>query len=874
MTKNKAKLTPMLQQYMEFKDQHPDKVLLFRMGDFYETFFDDAITASKILGITLTSRDRKKDNAVPLAGFPHHALKNYLHKLVKAGQKVVICEQVEDPKQAKGIVKRDIVDIVTPGAIIDDQFLEGSNDNFLIALYRDKKGLTGLAGIDISTGKFMFTELNQGQIKDEILRLKPVEIIILVHEFSEEIKSFSPEIEAIPITVVDNLYFDINNCENSLKEFFGVENLEAFRLNEHKTGAIACSMCLEYLKSLKKNDIKHISSLNYYSLDDFLIVDEISRRNLELVRSIRTGSKEGTLLSVMDKTRTPMGSRLLMERIKYPHLDINVIQHRLNAVSECKEKIHITEDIRLILDKIGDLSRIISKIGTLKANPRDLIALSTYLRTSPELKYLLEEFENPLFMYLSNNLENYSEVTDLIERAILENPPLTITDGNIISDGYNDELDELRSISREGKGWIAGLQKKEKEITGIPSLKIGYNKVFGYYLEVTKTHKDKIPDHYIRKQTLVNSERYISPELKEYESKVLGAEERIKNIEYELFTELRQAVYDKLEWIQKYVQIIAETDYIANLGYIAYHFNYCRPEFSTEGILELKDCRHPVIETLLKEEEFIPNDAELNSSKSLIALITGPNMAGKSTYLRQIGLIAIMAQMGSFVPASTAVLPIFDQVFTRVGASDNLAQGQSTFLVEMLETANILHNATEKSLVLLDEVGRGTSTFDGLSLAWAIVEHISSRNKSKTLFATHYHELTELENVLMNVKNFNVSVKEWNDKMIFMRKIEKGGADQSYGIQVARLAGVPLKVINRAKQILRNLEEHELSPQGLTAQLKKQLSGKSPQRDIFEVFIEKSEEKNEVLDELAEIDVNSITPMEALQKLVELQKKL
>ncbi len=874
MTKDRTKLTPMLQQYMEFKDQHPDKVLLFRMGDFYETFFDDAVTASKILGITLTSRDRKKENSIPLAGFPHHSLKNYLHKLVKAGQKVVICEQVEDPKQAKGIVKRDIVDIVTPGAIIDDQFLENSIDNLLIALYRDKKGLTGLAGVDISTGKFTFTELNQGQIKDEILRLKPVEIIILVHEFAEEIKSFSPEIGEIPVTVIDNLYFDINNCENTLKDFFGVENLEAFRLNEHATGAVACAMCLEYLKSLKKNDIKHINSLKYYSLDDFLIVDEISRRNLELVKSIRTNSREGTLLSIMDKTRTPMGSRLLVERIRYPHLDINVIQHRLNAVAECKEKIHICEDIRLILDKIGDLSRIISKIGTLKANPRDLLALSTYLSTSPELKLILEDFENPLFRYLSDNLENYSEITQFIESAIQENPSLTITDGSIISDGYNEELDELRSISREGKGWIAGLQQKEKEKTGIPSLKIGYNKVFGYYLEVTKTHKDKIPEHYIRKQTLVNSERYISPELKEYESKVLGAEERIKNIEYELFTELRLKIYNKLEWIQKYVQIIAETDFITNLGYIAYHYNYCRPEFSSDGKLELKDCRHPVIETLLKEEDFIPNDAVLDSAKSLIALITGPNMAGKSTYLRQIGLIAIMAQMGSFVPAASAVLPIFDQVFTRVGASDNLAQGQSTFLVEMLETANILHNATPKSLVLLDEVGRGTSTFDGLSLAWAIVEHIASKNKSKTLFATHYHELTELENVLPCVRNFNVSVKEWNDKMIFMRKIEKGGADQSYGIQVARLAGVPMKVINRAKQILRNLEEHELSPQGLTAQLKKQLSGKSPQRDIFEVFIEKSEEKNEVLEELADIDVNSITPMEALQKLVELQKKL
>ncbi|PID28124.1 MAG: DNA mismatch repair protein MutS [Candidatus Cloacimonadota bacterium] len=866
----------MLRQFLEVKEAHPDKLVLFRMGDFYETFFEDAKTASRILGITLTARNKNDENPIPLAGFPYHALKNYMDKLVQNNMKVVICEQIEDPKLAKGIVKRDITEIITPGAILDTQYIEKNEFNYLAAVYKSpKKDKTGIAGIDISTGEFIFTEVFSELAIDEIQRINPAEIVVCSKEDEERIKNARLNPEPV-ISMFDHWNFDVKETSSVLLNHFKINSLESLGAKNKPCGATAAALALSYVKSLKKEELKHISNLRFYHRGDYMMLDEVSRRNLELTKSMRYNSKQGSLLSVIDKTQTPMGSRLLSSNLISPLLNQRKIEDRLDAVEELKNQIILNEDLREILKEIGDLSRIISKVGTKRINPREVIALGNYLSAAPRIIAVMNNFKSKKLKTLYDNIFDYNDICSLIKNSVIDNPSATITDGNIIRDGFNNELDDLRSVSRDGKSWIARLETEEKKQTGIPSLKIGYNKVFGYYLEVTKTHKDKIPEHYIRKQTLVNSERYISPQLKEYENKVLGAEERIKNLEHEIFTLIREQLYENIEIMQQYVSIVAEIDVLSNLAHIAYNRNYCRPVFNDKDTLEIIDGRHPVIETMLKSGEFIPNDVSLNGTDCLIALITGPNMAGKSTYLRQTGLLAIMAQLGSFVPAKSASMPIFDKVFTRVGASDNLAQGQSTFLVEMIETANILNSATKNSLILLDEIGRGTSTFDGLSLAWSIVEYIHNqkRLRSKTLFATHYHELTELEYVLSGVKNFNIAVREWNDEMIFLRKIERGDADQSYGIQVARLAGVPDKVVKRAKQILANLEQHELSPQGLTKKIKKQLSQLSPQMDIFEVMIEKSEEKNEIIEEIKNADLDNMTPKDAMRFLIELQQKI
>jgi len=871
------KLTPMLKQFIAIKEQHPDKLLLFRMGDFYETFFEDAKTASKILGITLTSRNKKADDPIPLAGFPYHALDTYLDKLVKKGLKVVICEQLEDPKKAKGLVKRGITDIITPGSIIDDKLIDSVDHNYLGAVYQHQKSdVIGFAVIDASTGDFIFTELEKEELKNELLRLKPSEIIVQNSEVEEIINSLNIDIE-LTITIFDSWYFNPEEAKNALLDHFGTTSLEGFGAENKLFATTAAGVALSYLKSLKNNDLKHISKIRFYSIKNYMQLDEVSRRNLELIKSIRYNSSYGSLISILDETETPMGARKIRDWLLNPLLDKVQIELRLNAVEELKNNFSLTSDIRDLFKTIGDLSRILGKIGTKRINPRDTIALKNYLETASVLFDLLGEFKNEFLKSLKLKIADYSNITELINKTIIEEAPILITDGNIIKASCNTDLDELREVSRNGKGWIARLEKEERKKTGISSLKVSYNRVFGYYIEVTRRYKDQIPEHYIRKQTLVNSERYISPQLKEYEAKVLGAEERIKNLEYELFIEIREQLYKEIEPIQQYVEVVAIIDVLANLAQLAYKNNYEKPEFNDDGLINIKQSRHPVIEKLLKNEEFIPNDIYLNDKDNQISLITGPNMAGKSTYLRQVGLLAIMAQMGSFIPVTSANMPIFDKVFTRVGASDNLAMGQSTFLVEMIEAANILNSATPDSLILLDEIGRGTSTFDGLSLAWSIVEYIHNNPKvaAKTLFATHYHELTELENVLPRVKNFNIVVKEWNDKIIFLRKIERGSADQSYGIQVARLAGVPEKVIRRAKQILHNLEEHEISPQGLSKTAKKQLSNYySNQLDIFDAIVDKSEEKNEILETIKELDVNKLTPIEAINKLSELKDKL
>ncbi len=870
----KKKITPMLKQFLDIKEKHPDKILLFRMGDFYETFFDDAKIVSKILGITLTARDKKAEQPVPLAGFPHHALENYLDKLVKRGRKVVICEQLEDPRKAKGLVKRGIVDIITPGSILDDKIIAKTDHNFLAAIYHKEKKI-GFALIDISTGDFLFTEFAQDKLANELQRTQPVEIVVE----NESEKAFIEKINlenALTITIYESWFFDPDEAKKVLQKHFHTKTLEGFGAKGKSFGITAAGMALAYLKSLKNNEMQHVIELRYYSLDNFMRLDEISRRNLELTHSLRYGKNFGTLISVLDKTQTPMGARKLKDWMLNPLLDKNEINSRLDAVETLIDNFTIMEDLRAVLSKIGDLSRIISKVGTMRINPRDVLALKDYLSAAPLIFEIIAQLDTTLIKKLQSEIEDYSEIFELIEISIKEDPPLLITEGSIFKAKYDEDLDDLREVSKNGKSWIARLENEEKEKTKIPSLKVGYNKVFGYYLEVTKTHKDKIPEHYICKQTLVNSERYISPKLKEYEAKVLGAEERIKNLEYELFLEIRQQLNQKVALMQKFVYVVAYLDVLTNFAYLAYKRNYHKPIFNEERSIQINNSRHPVIEYLLEEEEFIPNDVMMDHDSNMIILITGPNMAGKSTYLRQVGLLAIMAQMGSFIPAEKANIPIFDHVFTRVGAADNLAMGQSTFLVEMIETANILNSATNDSLILLDEIGRGTSTFDGLSLAWAIVEHIHNNPKiaATTLFATHYHELTELENILPKVKNFNIQVKEWNDEIIFLRKIKRGSADQSYGIQVARLAGIPKKVIKRAKIILKNLEAHELSPQGLSANARKVSSTPRDQLDIFDVLIEKNDKKDKILEEIKNLDLNNLTPLEAINKLSELKDKL
>ena len=871
------KLTPMLKQFIDIKEQHPDKLLLFRMGDFYETFFEDAKIASKILGITLTARNKKADDPIPLAGFPYHALDNYLDKLVKKGLKVVICEQIEDPKKAKGLVKRGITDIVTPGSIIDEKFIDSVDHNYLGAIYQEQKSkIFGFAVIDASTGDFIFTELEKDELKNELLRLRPSEIVVQDGDAEDFLTSFNIEYEPT-ITIFDSWYFDPEEAKRALLNHFGTTTLEGFGAHNKLFATTAAGAAISYLKSLKNNDLKHIGKMRFYSIKNYMQLDEVTRRNLELIKSIRYNSSFGSLISIIDETETPMGARKLRDWLLNPLLDKEKIELRLNAVQELKNNFSLTTDIRNLFKTIGDLSRILGKIGTKRVNPRDAIALKNYLETASILSTMMNEFDNEFLNSLQQEIADYSNIIKLINTTIMDEPPILITEGNIIKNEFNSDLDELREVSKNGKGWIARLEEEERKKTGISSLKVNYNRVFGYYIEVTARHKDKIPEHYIRKQTLVNSERYISPQLKEFEAKVLGAEERIKNLEYELFIDIREKLYKEIEPIQQYVEVVAVIDVLANLAQLAYKNNYAKPKFNDEGYIDIKQSRHPVIEKILKDEEFIPNDVQMNNKDNQISLITGPNMAGKSTYLRQIGLLAIMAQMGSFIPVASADMPIFDKVFTRVGASDNLAMGQSTFLVEMIEAANILNSATPGSLILLDEIGRGTSTFDGLSLAWSIVEYIHNNPKisAKTLFATHYHELTELENILPRVKNFNIVVKEWNDKIIFLRKIERGSADQSYGIQVARLAGVPEKVIKRAKQILHNLEEHEISPQGLSSTAKRQLSNyHTNQLDIFDAIIEKSEEKNEILETIRDLDVNKLTPLEAINKLSELKNKL
>jgi DNA mismatch repair protein MutS len=869
-----AKITPMLKQYLEVKRAHPDKLVLFRMGDFYETFFEDAYTSSKVLNITLTTRNKNDENPVPLAGFPYHALDNYLDKLIKAGLKVAICEQVEDPKTAVGLVKRDITEIITPGAILDQNLIDKHENNFLCSVYYEKNAdIIGLAALDISTADFRFTELTEEDFVSELQRLHPAEIIVSSTTAEKRLLEKLGEFKPV-LTVFDNWQFQPSEALQLLKKHFKVKSLESFGAHDKNIGATAAGAALAYVQSLYKNDLKHIASLHYYSLSSYMQLDEVTRRNLELLKSMRYGNRSGSLIDIIDQTMTPMGSRLLQHWLLNPLLDVQEITARQDVIAVLLHGFPYLKDLRVKLKDIGDISRLISKIGSQRINPREIIALQSYLLVLKEISDILTSFESELTTHWANQIKQFDDLIEKIDNAFNERPPLSITEGGMFKKGYHPELDELLLLSHDGKSWIAQLEDDERKKTGIPTLKVGYNKVFGYYIEVTAAHRSKVPDYYIGKQTLVNAERFISPRLKEYEAKVLSAEERIKSLEYELFKEFRIYLADQISRLQNLSEIVALIDVFGSLAFVAYQNDYCRPVFTEECSLDISNGRHPVIEKLLTGEEFIPNDTLLNSEDNRIAIITGPNMAGKSTYLRQIGLIVILAQMGSYVPAKNIQLPVFERIFTRVGASDNLAQGQSTFLVEMIETANILHSATPDSLILLDEIGRGTSTFDGLSLAWSIVEYIEKYVSAMTLFATHYHELTELENLYPAVKNYNIAVKEWQDQMIFLRKIERGGADQSYGIQVARLAGIPDKVVRRAKDILKNLEEHEISPQGLTNTIRKKLNMSIPQMEIFEVLLDKSEEKDTFIQEIKNLDLNEMTPIQVWQFLKDLQNRI
>ncbi len=810
MAADTPKITPMMRQYLQVKqDLASDTILLFRMGDFYELFFEDAEKGSEAMGITLTKRA-----GVPMAGIPYHALKNYLPKIIEQGIKVAIAEQMEDPKQAKGIVKREIVQIITPGTILDSDILAAEQSNFIVGISKRKDDF-GIASLDISTGEFKATEVSGiAQLETEINSLNPAEIII-AESLQDFIKIELPNFPTkITITPVDSWIFDLETARDLLHAQFGVASLDGFGCRDFTTGISAAGAILYYAKNNLRCSAEYIKNFATYNSSGFLTLDRISQKNLELVTPIFTDSKKATLISVLDKCLTPMGKRLLREWVLRPLQNCEAINNRLSAVEILFDDQILLTELREILCSVKDLERTISRINVGNANGRDLLSLEQGLSVIPQLKEVIDIVDTGYLAKLNDQLLDVSELSSLIADTIDPECPTTIKDGNIIKTGYNSLLDEFRSAATDGKSWIAKLQAQEQENTGIKNVKVKFNKVFGYFLEVSNSNKDLVPESWIRKQTLVNCERYITPELKEIEDKILGSEDKSKALEYEIFQEIREKVINETAMIQKIAQAIAQIDSLASLAKVALDNDYNKPTVTDDYVLNIVDGRHPVVDALLTEESFVPNDTLLDNDENNMAIITGPNMAGKSTYIRQVALITIMAQMGSFVPAQSAEIGLVDRIFTRIGAADDLSRGQSTFMVEMVETANILNNATDRSLIILDEIGRGTSTFDGLSLAWSIAEYILDEKRSRTLFATHYHELVEMKMIQNGVKNYNVAVSEWNDQIIFLRKIVEGGTDKSYGIQVARLAGLPIPVVERAKEILANLEKKELNPQG------------------------------------------------------------
>lgn len=882
-----AKLTPMMQQYVETKEQYHDCILFYRLGDFYEMFFEDAITCSKELEITLTGKACGQEERAPMCGIPYHAVDGYLTKLVSKGYKVAICEQVEDPKQTKGLVKREVVRIVTPGTNLSTQSLDESKNNYLMGIvYID--GCFGISVVDVTTGDYLATEVDSNRkLIDEINKFMPSEIICNDAFFMSgiDIDDLRNRMQ-IAVSSLESWYFDEALCERTLKEHFKINTLSGLGLSEFRVATVAAGVVLRYLIEMQKTSLEHLTTITPYITSKYMLLDSSTRRNLEIVETLREKQKRGSLLWVLDKTKTAMGARLLRTFIEQPLVDEEEIEARLDAVEELSSEMISREEIREYLSPIYDLERLISRISYKSANPRDLIAFQSSLSMLPYIKEIMGTFHSSLLQKINEQLDTLEDVCKLIEDAIMEEPPLAVKEGGIIKEGFREDVDKLRKAKTEGKTWLAELENKEKETTGIKNLRVKYNKVFGYYLEVTNSYKDLVPDTWIRKQTLTNAERYTTPELKELEDVILGAEEKLYALEYEIFCEIRDGISAQIRRIQNTAKAIANIDVFASLSTVAQLNNFVKPELNQNGVIDIKKGRHPVVEKMLANDSFVYNDTYLDNGDKRVSIITGPNMAGKSTYMRQTALIVLMAQIGSFVPAESANIGIVDRIFTRVGASDDLASGQSTFMVEMTEVANILRNATKNSLLILDEIGRGTSTFDGLSIAWAVVEHIANKKQlgAKTLFATHYHELTELEGKLDGVNNYCIAVKEQGDDIVFLRKIVAGGADKSYGIQVAKLAGVPKEVLKRANELVVQLSNQDISQNAkkiADSHVKKEKhEHEKASKDVegqlsfFTMMKPEKKENNEIIDEIEKLDITQMTPMDAMNVLYKLQQKV
>lgn len=871
-------LSPMMQEYVKTKEEYHDCILLYRLGDFYEMFFEDALTASKELEITLTGKDCGLKERAPMCGVPFHSVETYINRLIEKGYKVAICEQVEDPKKAKGLVKREVVRIVTPGTTLDATSLDETKNNYLMSIVYIEDHF-GCAIADITTGDCFLTELDKAQkLLDEINKFTPAEIIcnesfLMSGVDTEDLKNRL----GICVFSQEPWYFDDELCRKTLKEHFQVNSLEGLGIGEFESGVLAAGALFLYLQETQKTALSHMATIRPYSAEKYMLIDSSSRRNLELVETLREKQKRGSLLWVLDKTKTAMGARTLRSYVEQPLIDQEEIENRLSAIEELNEHPMLRDEIREYLQPIYDLERLISRISYKSANPRDMIAFASSLEMLPHIKQVLKEFSSPVLRQLEEEMDSLLDISGLIKQAIVDDPPLAQKDGGIIREGYHEDVDKFRRSRTDGKKWLSELEARERERTGIRTMKIKYNRVFGYSLEITNAFKDQVPDNYIRKQTLTNAERYITQELKELEDLILGAEDKLYALEYELFCDVRDKVGAEVVRIQQTAKAVAAIDVLASLALVAQRNNYVRPKINNSGVIDIKNGRHPVVEQMIENDMFIANDTYLDNQKKRISIITGPNMAGKSTYMRQTALIVLMAQIGSFVPAEKANIGIVDRIFTRVGASDDLASGQSTFMVEMTEVANILRNATSKSLLILDEIGRGTSTFDGLSIAWAVVEHISNTKLcgAKTLFATHYHELTELEGKISGVNNYCIAVKEKGDDIVFLRKIVKGGADKSYGIQVAKLAGVPDTVIQRAKELVEELSDADITAavKDLTAPKKKQKI-QYDQVDMAQMSLFDTVQDNDIINEIKGLEIGNLTPMEALNILYNLQNKI
>lgn len=878
-----AQLSPMMAHYLETKKQYPDCILFYRLGDFYEMFFEDAKTASRELEITLTGKECGLEERAPMCGVPYHAVDNYLNRLVQKGYKVAIAEQMEDPKTAKGLVKREVIRVVTPGTITSSQALEESKNNYLMGIvYMD--GVFGISSADISTGDYLVTEVrSERTLLDEIYKFSPSEIICneAFYMSGIDLEELKNRLHAV-VTALENRFFSDDSCRKLLREHFHVNHLDGLGISQYEAGTIAAGAVLQYLCETQKSTLEHPTGITPYTTGQYMMLDTSTRRNLELTETLREKQKRGTLLWVLDKTKTAMGARMLRSFVEQPLISRERILDRQNAVEELNMNYISREEMAEYLNAVYDLERLIGRISYKTANPRDLIAFKSSLAMLPHIKQLLGEFQSPLLRQVDEEMDTLADLTDLIERAIVEEPPISVREGGMIKDGYSEEADRLRHAKTQGKDWLADLEAEEKEKTGIKTLKVKFNKVFGYYFEVTNSFKDQVPDYFIRRQTLTNAERFTTERLKELEGTILGAEDKLFSLEYDLFCQVRDAVGARVETIQKTAKAIALLDVLVSLSAVATRQNYVKPKINEKGVIHIKNGRHPVVEQMMRDDLFVANDTYLDNGKNRISIITGPNMAGKSTYMRQTALITLMAQIGSFVPADEANIGLCDRIFTRVGASDDLASGQSTFMVEMTEVANILRNATRNSLLILDEIGRGTSTFDGLSIAWAVVEYISSTKTlgAKTLFATHYHELTELEGAISGVNNYCIAVKEQGDNIVFLRKIVKGGADKSYGIQVAKLAGVPEPVISRAKELV-----EELSDADITARAKEIASGSrsaQPRRsverpdevDLRQMSIFDTVREEDIIRELMDLDISRLSPVEALVTLDKFQSRL